>query len=887
MSLKKQPRHSQRPPQRVARTGVLFLFFMIGCSLDYGAAQEVSLQRGQDLLKRGNYKEAVAVFSALLDKSPRETAAQVGLIRALIETGDYSAAESKAAEFLKQNPADGSVEAALGEVLFQTGRYADAAAVFQKASRRAKGATWLRSLLGQARALLARGLDEQAREALQQLITYYNSSSPTSAEELTLIARGLVYLEKFRDANDLYIDAREADPEYVEAFLWQGELLNEKYAYGEAASLFRDALKINPNSADARVGLAHSKRLESNEEPQAEVERALAVNPNHTGALVLRAWLDLESDKAEAAEEMVRRALQVAPGLVDAIAVRAATLYLADRQAELEAETRRALAINPRAGGLFSTLAHFAVINRRYADSVEFGRRAVELSPRLWAARTELGIQLLRVGREAEGRAELERAFTGDPFNVWAKNSLDLLDSMREFRDTVRGPFLIRAAARESDVVAPYAADLVEDAYQKLVAKYRFTPRGPIGVELFSNHEDFAVRSLGLPGLGALGVCFGQVVAMDSPLAREAGSFNWGSTLWHEFAHVITLQISSYRIPRWFSEGLSVFEERRARPGWGDDWSLPWLKAFKEGRFAKIADMEAAFTRPRSPDGVPLAYFQASMICEYLEERFGFDAILRMLALYKQGLRTPEVFERALSVKPDEFDRSFNEYVGGKAGPYLDAIGAGPGNQRPSKEALLAVLRARPNDFFANLGLGSLLKSEGDNQSAIGYLKRAAELIPFYVGEGNPYVQLADIYESQGRKAEAAAALDGLVRFDEENLEAQKRLARLRLELDDRAGALDALKACFYIYPFDVTLHKQAGDVYLEQGNAAAAVREFSVVAALDPPDLAGAHYDIARASLAAGKAAEARRAVLRALEIAPGFEKAQELLLKLRRSNP
>lgn len=863
---------------------------MIGCSLDYGAAQEVSLERAQELLRRGSYKEAVTIFSALLDKNARETSAQVGLIRALTETGDYLTAESKAREFLKADPADGSVENALGEILHQTGRYTESTAAFQNATRRAKGANWLRSSLGQARGLLALGRDEQARESLKEFIPYYNSSSPTSGEELALIARGLVILEKFKDANDLYIDAREADPEYVEAFVWQGELLNEKYNYGEAATLFRDALKVNPNCADARVGLAQSKRLESNEEPLAEVERALAVNPNHTDALVLRAWLELEADKADAADERIRRALHVAPQLVDAIAIRAASLYLADNRTGLEAEIKRALSINPRAGGLFSTLAHFAVINRRYADSVEFGRRAVELSPRLWAARTQLGIQLLRVGREAEGRAELERAFAGDPFNVWAKNSLDLLDSMREFRDTVRGPFLIRAAAKESDVVSSYAADLLEDAYKKLTTKYRFTPRGPISVELFSNHEDFAVRSLGLPGLGALGVCFGRVIAMDSPLAREAGSFNWGSTLWHEFAHVITLQISDYRIPRWFSEGLSVFEERRARPGWGDDWSLPWLKAFKDGRFVKISDMEAAFTRPKAPDQVPLAYFQASMVCEYLEERFGFEAILRMLDLYKQGVRTPEVFERALSIKLGEFDRGFNEHVGNKIAPYLSALGgspAGDGNQKPSKDALQAVVRARPDDFYANLRLGSLLKSEGDNNAAIDHLKRAADLVPFYVGEGNPYAQLADIYESLGQKADAAAALEGLVRFDEDSFEAQKRLARLRLELGDRAGALDAMKAMSYIYPFDVSLHKQAGDVYLELGNAAAAVREFSVAAALDPPDAAGAYYDVARAFLAAGNTGEARRVVLKALEIAPGFEKAQELLLKLRRTTP
>ena len=69
--------------------------------------------------------------------------------------------------------------------------------------------------------------------------------------------------------------------------------------------------------------------------------------------------------------------------------------------------------------------------------------------------------------------------------------------------------------------------------------------------------------------LGALGACFGRVVTLDSPKAREPGTFNWGETLWHEMAHVITLQLSGNRLPRWLSEGTSVFEERRARARMG------------------------------------------------------------------------------------------------------------------------------------------------------------------------------------------------------------------------------------------------------------------------------------------------------------------------------
>ncbi|HEX8090005.1 MAG TPA: tetratricopeptide repeat protein, partial [Blastocatellia bacterium] len=495
------------------RLGLIILLFLISCSFNSGAAQEASIERGRVLLKHGAYKEALAAFDALLQKNSGDRDALEGRVTAQVALGQYEAAEGGLKAHLKDNPSDAALRNSLAEIQLETGRYADAAAEFEHASRDAKGPSLPRAMLGRARALRAQGKGDEAQATLQQLVRYYNAGSAKTAEELTAIAQGFVYLEKYKDANELFIDAREADPSYAEAFIAQGELLTEKYNYGEAASLFDDALKINSNSTRALVGRARCA-LDSSTQPVAAVDQALAINPNYAGALVLRAWLELEADDHDAASKFLERAVKVNPNSVDALAVRASIFYLQDKKAELEAETKRALAVNPRAGEFFDTLAHFAVNNRRYSDAVDFDRRAVELSPRLWTARTQLGIQLLRVGRMAEGRAELERTFAGDPFNIWAKNTLDLLDSMRDYMDTIRGPFLIKSAPKESGALSTYAADLLEEAHKKLTAKYRFTPRAPLSVEIFPNHADFAVRSLGLPGIGALGVCFGQVIAM-------------------------------------------------------------------------------------------------------------------------------------------------------------------------------------------------------------------------------------------------------------------------------------------------------------------------------------------------------------------------------------
>jgi tetratricopeptide (TPR) repeat protein len=494
---------------------------------------------------------------------------------------------------------------------------------------------------------------------------------------------------------------------------------------------------------------------------------------------------------------------------------------------------------------------------------------------------------LLRVGREAEGRAQLEKAFANDPFNPWSKNTLDLLDSMQAYHDTVRGPFLIKCSDKDFGSMSGYAADLLDEAYKKLSAKYKFTPQGPITVEIFPNHEDFAVRSLGLPGLGALGVCFGKVIAMDGPGARDAGHFNWGSTLWHEFTHVITLEMTNHRIPRWFSEGLSVYEERHARPGWGEKWSLDMVSAYKQGQFVKIDDLDAAFTRPKSPGQISIAYFEASMVCDFVEQRSGFDSILRMLALYKQGTSTSDVLGRALDMTSAQFDAAFGEYLKAKATPLIEALAEGPdGLKSATKEQLLARVAAKPNDYFGHLKLGQVYGSAGDTEHAIEQLRRAVELFPLYAGPDNPYIQLADAYKARGDREQEAAVLQALVRVDDTSADALKRLAALRQGSGDRKGELEALQSEFYVAPYDAELHKLAGDAYLEQGDASKAIGEFGITVALSPADEAGAHYDLARALAAAGKLAEAKTEVLRSLEIAPDFDKAQALLLKLRGEN-
>jgi tetratricopeptide (TPR) repeat protein len=838
--------------------------------------------RGLAELKKGDYDNAYKLLSARLVSNPTDTVAQQALLRVFIETGRYAEAEATAKRFLTKTPDTAGVRHELGEALAITGKHTEAIAEFERAASDAEKANdphdKLASDLRRAEVLELIGQEDRARQIYETFVKHYTDHDPTSAFELTLIARALVHLERFQDANDMYRSAIEADSEYLEAQLGAAELFTAKYQYADAAQFLDDALKINPNSARAHLDVALNKRIEGGDD--SALGRALAINPNLVEAVALKAAVALDMGQFDAAATELDKALKVNPRSLEAHSLRAAMFYLQDK--DFEPEVAATLAISPHYGGIYNTLSRYATITRRTEQAAAFARRAIETAPRLWDAHLNLGMALLRLGQMDIGRAEVEKAFKGDPFNLWAKNTLDLLDTMADFRETKRAGFIIKTSAQESDVLSPYAGTLLEEAAAKLTSKYKFTPKGPIIVELFPNHEDFAVRTLGIPGLGALGVCFGVVIVQDSPSAREAGEFNWGSTLWHEYTHVITLQMTDYRIPRWFSEGLSVYEERRARPGWGDDWNPMFVRSFIDKRWFNIADLDSGFQRPRSPQDLPIAYFQASQICEFIAERFGFDAILQMLARYRDKAHTPDVLRDVLKLSEADFDREFFAYVETKARPLHQALSTQNNVVASmSKDEVLKAL-ATQDTFALRIRAAELLAADGDTAGAAQHYIRAIELFPFVTGRGSPYESLAKMLEEKGDAAQAALILERLVKTDENNFEALKTVARIRSALGEKQKALDALRASFFISPFDYKLHTQAGELSGDLKDNAQALTEFQVALALQPPNIAEANYNVATAFHALGRQLEAKRSVLRALEAAPRYEKAQELLLRI-----
>lgn len=663
-----------------------------------------------------------------------------------------------------------------------------------------------------------------------------------------------------------------------------GELFLEKYNRPEAVRSFQTALQGDPKWAPALIGLARATADDNPPQAAEFATRALGINSSSVPTLVFLAGQAVDAGHRSEARPYLQRALAVNPSSLEAHAALAAISYVEDNLPEFDAEIAKALAIAPNYGEAYRVVGELAAHNYRFDEAVVLTRKALALSPNDPRALADLGTELLRTGDEPGARTALDAAFKADPYDIVTYNLLGLMDTLETFTTVRDGDLVVRMHKDEAPVLRDYAVSLAHQALTTLAARYEFAPRGPILIEIFPRHDDFAVRNVGLPGMiGALGACFGRVVTMDSPKARPPGEFQWEATLWHELAHVITLQMSNQRVPRWLTEGISVYEEKRARPEWGREMDVEFAELLDQGKTLKLSDLNAAFTDPQT---ISLAYFQASLLVEHLVTAYGDAGLRRLLRAYGQGMDTDAALKSALNTDFAQLQVGFDQALDRMFGNLERAL-AGPGEQTlrtMPPPALRAYAADHPRSYPVQLALGRALEKAGDVDDAVQAYERAANLVPIARGGNSPHARLAAIALQKNDRARAIAELTALVAVDFNNIEAARQLASLH----QLAGTTDAAKLrpiyerIAAIDPFDVEAHTRLGRFALQRGDADAAVRQFATVVAIGPSDPAAAYTDLAESYFRAGKRADAKKQTLAALEIAPTYERAQDLLLKL-----
>lgn len=723
------------------------------------------------------------------------------------------------------------------------------------------------------------------QEGRRSLAMVLGADQPNpSARDYLRAARASRALNRIDDAQSYFRDAIAIAPTDPRINTEWGDLFLEKYAKADAAKSYQEALKVDPEYGPALVGLARGLMDENPPAATQLAQRALKANPNDFGAQLVLANIAVYQDKKADVKAAIDKILAVNPRHLEALAMRAAMAYVEGRTEEYQESVAEALKINPAYGEVHRIVGSITAHYYRFDEAVEHTRKAIALDRENVRAVADLGTQLMRTGDERNARRNLETAFRVDKWDVQTYNLLELLDKLDKFDTVTEGDMVIRLAPDESPVMKNYVPMLARESLAQLSKTWEFTPKGPILIEMFPRHDDFAVRTLGLPGmLGALGACFGRVVTIDSPTARQPGTFNWGETLWHELAHVITLQLSANRLPRWLSEGTSVFEERRARPDWGREMDIPFARAIDRKQVIKIRDLNSGFS---SAQTINFAYYQASLVVEYIHDTYGQRKLRALIAAYADGSDTETAIKNALGIDIDELQRGFDAHLDTRYATLRRALKA-PDELKPdmTAEQLKALASANPDSFPVQMALGETLAATNPD-AAIEAFEKAAALIPNVPGEDSPQAAIAAVALKKGDKARAALALEQVIGYSHTDVQSARQLTTLVDGGKEPARLQAALKRVVSVDPFDGQAHSSLGRLALNGGDTAEAIRLFRVALAAKPVDKASAHADLAEALLKAGDRDEARKQVLEALLIAPSFTRAQDLLLKLQEGN-
>jgi len=702
----------------------------------------------------------------------------------------------------------------------------------------------------------------------------------TSPAEYARLGRAARALGEFQLANDAYRLATEKAPNDPSLHTGWGELFLHVHNNAEAAKSFQDALAADGKWIPALVGMAQAL-IEVNP-PGAEkaIEQALSLDPDAVDAHLLKAQLELDKSDREAAKASIAKAKSINPASLDALAWSGAVAYIEDRHADLQQEAAAALKINPRFSGAYRIPAELAAANYRFEEAVALSRKALEIDPNDVRTLSALGVQLLRTGDEAEARQVLEKSFAIDKFDQTTFNLLTMLDSLEKFDVTNDGNIVFKSHPSETPVMREYVAPLAQQALDIFSKKYQFTPKGPILIEMFPKHDDFAVRTVGLPGMiGALGACFGRVVTLDSPKARPPGDFNWAPTLWHELAHVMTLQLSKQRVPRWLTEGISTYEEKLGSPAWGREGELSFVAAYGMGEHMTLRELNAAF---QDPEKISLAYYQASILTEHIVDKYGMGALRKLLVSYGEGLEGEAALKAGLGVDIDTLQAEFDRLLTSKYGTIVKALKP-PKELEPGKGDPEAIAAAFPDSFQAQVALGEHLRKAGRIDEAFKVLERAAEMVPMATGPRSPRSMMAQMAIERNDHARAISELEKLLQHENTDLDAVRLLAKQYEETKSPpAKLMSAHERIAQLDTFDAANHSSLGRLKMQAGDARTAVREFRAAIASGTLDPAAAHSDLAESYLALGDKAQARRAVLAAIEVAPGYPRAQELLLKV-----
>jgi predicted Zn-dependent protease len=508
------------------------------------------------------------------------------------------------------------------------------------------------------------------------------ASASTYRNLLTALARGRQAIDRLDPA----IRVREA------------ELLSERHVKDAAIKAMGESLGLSPRASRA-WRLAGELALEQFDfEGAARANAALRrIAPAHPYAAFLEARSALMQDDPEKAWAALAPVLALEPVPPEALAWKAAcdaARYDFDAMRATLAEfDQRA----PGSALALVTAGKQLVFDRQYEEARATLEAAAAREPAWALPRAELGLLSMQDGREHRAVEDLRMAVALDPNDERTTFTLALAEELAGWERIETKHFIIRhpkavtsattsattsaqeageqkrdskfAANTNSDaaLVARLLAGVLDPMHQDVCARLNHEPSQKTLIDVMPDHRSFGVRITGLPRIHTIAVCTGPTIAIEipkeGPQNKHLGLFDPLAVLRHEYTHTVTLSMTKNRIPHWLTEAVAVTLEDTPRTF---DTCQLLANAANRGTLFDLDGINWAFVRPEKPTDRQQAYAQGRWMVEYMEKRFGWDAIRKLLFSYADGIREDEAMRGAFGITREDFHRDFLVWAAGE-----------------------------------------------------------------------------------------------------------------------------------------------------------------------------------------------------------------------------
>lgn len=832
------------------------------------------------------FRLACLVLLICLVASPSGMAASIRETRALLSAGRYSEALDLATQEVERRSYSEEWPLLKAEAEMSLGKYAEAASSLAEGLKRYSWSIRLRMATFDLQTILG---DRDVKKTLLAEVNQLATSAPwryTDADDL--VALGHAALELGADPKDVlegfFERARRNYSSRSDGIIASARLALEKQDPALAADYLRPAMEKFADDAEVAFLLSEALKVGSAEESAELLQKTLELNPNHFEAKLRLVRQSIDREMYENAKTLLEDILAVNPALPRAWALQAVLFHLQNNSKQELAARKTALQFSPNNPEVDYLIGECLSGKYRFAEAVNYLKQSLKADATYLPAKVQLAQDLLRLGQDAEGWKLVEEAGKADNYSVGVFNLLQLKDSIDNYVTLEDERFIVRMDRTEAAVYGSQVQALLNSAFDTLSEKYGYVPTEPVIVEIFDRKDDFAVRTFGVPDVaGYLGVCFGRLITANSPASFRSNPNNWRAVLWHEFCHVITLQMTGNRIPRWLSEGTSVYEERQHNNSWGQHMSPVFQDRILNGEITPVSELSSAFLNAKSGEDVNFAYFESSMVVEYLVEQFGFESITAVLNELNNGLTINDALERH-TADIATLDQAFDTWLKDRANEFAKNVTFTiPKPRQPGDPINPASKDPRPNYTTVVQTAVDLVQID-ELDEAVDILKGLVEIYPDDRRADSARAILASIYGRQEKFDEQIDELQEQVSLSASDWDSASRLLQLLVKNERWEEAVETGRSVLAIDP----LQGEPNQLLL-QAALKSEDRELSrmLLAGLLELDTANAaRYYLQLAELQKEESPdEARRNVLLSLELAPRYREAHQFLLSLQTS--